>query len=334
MKIPQRSQGVSSGWNKSQGTPTPGDVLACLEELGVDVARIIHEEAWALCPGHFDRVGKYNTRPNKWSVNIETGQHSCFSCGFSGSFVYLVQEVKGYDRHDAEQWVRSRGGIERLRRILADSKGRTSDLERDEGVPAWNEARLALFNAPPYSALDGRRVSSGAVSHYGVLWDSKKENWILPIRDPDTGSLWGYQEKGEGWFCNKPARVPKGNSLFGIEALNGSTAVLLESPLDCLRLYTAGISGGVSSFGVGVTERQLDLLFDRAEIVIFALDNDEAGLNKMRELRSRYLRSGKRIKFADYTHIPWAKDLGTEGVTDKDIQKAILKAKSLLNFRP
>lgn len=333
MKIPQRSQGVSSGW-KSQGTPTPGDVLACLEELGIDVVRIIHEEAWALCPGHFDRVSKHNTRPNKWSVNIETGQHSCFACGFSGSFVYLVQEVKGYDRHDAEQWVRHRGGVQRLRRILADSQGGSADLERDAGVPAWNEARLALFDAPPYSALDGRRVSSGAVSHYGVLWDAKKENWILPIRDPDTGALWGYQEKGSGWFCNKPARVPKGDTLFGIEALSVSTAVLLESPLDCLRLHTAGISGGVSSFGVGVTERQLDLLFDRAEIVIFALDNDEVGLAKMWELRQRYLKSGKRIKFADYSHIPWAKDLGTEGVTDKDIQKSILKAKSLLNYRP
>jgi len=333
MKTPQRSQGVSNGWN-NRGTPTPGDVLACLEELGIDVVRIIHEEAWAICPGHFERVGKHNTRPNKWSVNIETGQHSCFACGFSGSFVYLVQEVKGYDRSDAEQWVRNRGGVQRLRRILADSKGRTSDLERDAGVPAWNEARLALFNAPPHSALDGRRVSSGAVTHYGVLWDSERDNWILPIRDPDTGALWGYQEKGAGWFCNKPARVPKGDTLFGIETLNGSTAVLLESPLDCLRLHTAGIGGGVSSFGVGVTERQLDLLFDRAEIVIFALDNDEVGLAKMWELRQRYLKSGKRIKFADYSHIPWAKDLGTEGVTDKDIQKAILRAKSLLNYRP
>lgn len=329
----QPSLPVSSGWN-NRTTPIPGDVLACLEELGIDVIRIIHEEAWALCPGHFERTGKYNTRPNKFSVNTETGQFSCFSCGFSGSFVYLVQEVKGYDRADAEQWTRNRGGIERLRRVLADSQGRSADLERDAGIPAWNEARLALFNAPPYAALDGRRISQGAVTHYGVLWDSKKENWILPIRDPDTGSLWGYQEKGEGWFCNKPAKVSKGDTLFGIETLTGRTAILLESPLDCLRLYTAGISGGVSSYGVQVSDRQLELLFDKAEIVIFALDNDAVGLRKMQELRQRYLRSGKRIMFADYTHIPNAKDLGTEGVTNEDIQKAILNAKSLITYRP
>lgn len=327
------SRPVSSGWNNS-GTPIPGDVMACLEELGINVTRIIHEEAWALCPGHFDRLGKHNNRPNKWSVNIETGQHSCFSCGFSGSFVYLVQEVKGYDRSDAERWVRNRGGVARLRRILGNPQGRSSDLERDEGIPAWNEARLALFNAPPYEALDGRRISQGAVSHYGVLWDSEKENWILPIRDPNTGSLWGYQEKGDGWFCNKPAKVTKGKTLFGIDVLSGSTAVVLESPLDCLRLHTAGIGGAVASFGVNITEEQLDLLFDKVEIIIFALDNDAAGLNKMLALRAKYLRSGKRIKFVDYSHIPWAKDLGTEGVENQDIQKAILRAKNMLVYRP
>src|SRR6185312_457467 len=192
MKMPQYSVGVSSGWNKPKNI-IPGDVLACLEELGIDVARIIHEEAWAICPGHESRLLRKNRRPNKWSVNIETGEHSCFSCGFSGSFVTLVQEVKGYDRSDAEQWVRNRGGVSRLRRVLADSQGRSADLERDAGIQPWNEARLALFDAPPYAALDQRRISQGAVTHYGVLWDTKKENWILPIRDPDTGELWGYQ---------------------------------------------------------------------------------------------------------------------------------------------
>jgi hypothetical protein len=333
MKMPQYSQGVSSGWNKPKNV-VPGDVLACLEELGIQVRKIVHEEAWAICPGHERQLGRANKRANKWSVNIETGEHSCFSCGFSGSFVMLVQEVKGYDRSDAEQWVRNRGGVSRLRRVLADSQGWSGDLERDAGVPAWNEARLALFDAPPYSALDGRRISQGAVTHYGVLWDTEKQNWILPIRSPETGELWGYQEKGEGWFCNKPAKVTKADTLFGIETLTGRTAILLESPLDCLRIHTAGISGAVSSYGVQVSDTQLDLLFDRAEIVIFALDNDEVGLRKMWDLRQKYLKSGKRIKFVDYTHIPWAKDLGTEGVTDQDIQKAILNAKSLLRYRP
>jgi len=324
------SRTFSKGWS---GTPIPSDVRSCLEDLGIEAARISDGEVWAVCPGHFSRLGRVNYRPNKWSVNLETGQHSCFSCGFSGSFVYLVQEIKGYDRHDAEQWVRGRGGVSRLRRILADSSRRTSHLEGDSRVQPWNEARLALFSDPPDSALDGRRVSSGAVDHYGVLWDSDHNNWILPIRSPYTGELWGFQEKGSGWFSNKPLRVKKSDTLFGIDVFEGTTAILLESPLDCLRLYSAGVYGGLSSFGVNVSEAQLDLLFDVAETIIFALDNDEVGRAKMWDLRNRYLRSGRRIKFVDYSHIPWAKDLGTEGVTDKDIHKAFQTSKNMLSFR-
>jgi hypothetical protein len=315
---------VTKGWAT---TPEPGDVMACLEELEIQVARVIHGEAWALCPSR-DHA---NIHPTKWSVNLETGQHSCFSCGFKGSFVYLVQEVLDYDRIDAEHWVRSRGGIERLRRVLGTS---THGFEPEPGVRPWNESRLALFTDPPGEALARRRISAGSVAHYGVRWNSEEDFWILPIRDPETGELWGFQEKSEhGWFSNKPGRVKKGDTLFGLDCFQGTTAIVVESPLDCLRIYTAGLSGAVSSYGVQITDRQLDLLFDTAEIVIFALDNDEAGQRKMWELRYRYLRSGKRIKFIDYSHIPTAKDLGTEGVSDKDIQQAFLNAKSILQYR-
>lgn len=324
------SPSSTSGWGN---TPVPGDVLGSMEELGIEVARISNGEAWALCPGHPSRINKPNYHPDKWSVNIDTGQHSCFSCGFHGSFVYLVQEVTGYDRDDAEHWVRGRGGVTRLRRILADSQGRAARVEPDARVRAWNEARLALFTDPPYAARLGRRVSAGAVEHYGVLWDSD-DNWILPIRDPHTGSLWGYQEKGQGWFNNKPYGVPKAETLFGIESFQGPTAILLESPLDCLRLYTAGVYGGLASYGVQVSDAQLELLFDRAETVIFALDNDEVGMKKMWELRNRYLRSGRKIKFINYSHIPWAKDLGTEGVADEDIHKAVQTSYSVIKFHP
>lgn len=322
---------VSRGWSD---LPIPDDVLGLLDELGIEVVRLTKYEAWAICPGHYSRVGRENRHSDKWSVNIETGQHSCFSCGFSGSFVYLVQEVKGYDRDDAAQWVRSRGGISGLGRVLADPAWRTSREQGDARVSPWNESRLAFFTDPPDSARLERGISEGAVEHYGVLWDSKHDNWILPIRDPYSGELWGYQEKGPGWFCNKPDKVPKSETLFGVDCFDSSCAFVFESPLDCLRTHSAGVFGGLASFGVNISEAQLNLLFDIAEEIVFALDNDDAGIRKSLELRDRFLRSGKRISFADYSHIKWAKDLGTEGVTDEDIQKAIQNKQSVVWYRP
>lgn len=312
---------------RSGGIPVPGDVLGALDELGVQVVKLKDGEAWAYCPGHPENMGRQEKHPDKWSVNIETGQHSCFSCSFSGSFVFLVQEVLNVDRSDAEAWVRSRGGIERVRRYLQ------APAEREQFVPRreWNESRLALFGSPPISARDGRRISEGSVNQYGVLWDGESEHWILPIRDPDTYELWGYQEKGAGYFDNKPARIPKGSTLFGLDALEESgsrLAVLLESPLDCLRLSTAGIQGGVASFGAKVTEEQMDLLFDRVSVIVVALDNDDAGREAARKIKQRYLRSGKTIKFLNYTDIE-GKDIGEPGVTDAQIRRAVLTSVAL-----
>lgn len=322
---------TSKGWNS--GTPVPGDVLKCLEELGITVQKLTYNEAWAYCPGHEARLGRLNNKPDKWSVNIETGTHSCFSCGFSGSFVTLVQEVKGNDRYDAEQWVRSRGGIDRLRRVLGAA---SSSVEPDSRLREWNEARLALFVDPPVSARDGRRISAGSVDHYGIRWsDGDDPFWVLPVRDPKNGRLWGYQEKSEdGWVSNKPYGIQKSQTLFGIECFDNPFVLVLESPLDCAVAYTNDIFGAVSSYGAKISEAQLDILFDIAPTIIFGLDNDISGINMSKKIREKYLSSGRSIKFLNYSHIPDKKDIGTEGVTKKDIQQAVLSAQSLINYRP
>src|SRR5690242_6641764 len=105
---------IKKGWG-AQLDIVPEDVLECLEELGVTVTKLTYNEAWALCPGHLSRLGRRNNKPDKWSVNIATGEHSCFSCGFSGSFTRIVQEVLGYDRESAQRWLRAHGGRARFR---------------------------------------------------------------------------------------------------------------------------------------------------------------------------------------------------------------------------
>lgn len=307
----------------------PGDVHACLDELDIEVVKILNGEAWALCPSKEHD----NVRPDKWSVNLETGQHSCFSCGFAGSFTRIVREVKGYDYSDAATWVRSRGGLERLRRAL---EAPTYDYQA-EAQPAlrdFNESRLALYVDPPASARGTRGISAGSVEEYGVLWDDVNDYWILPIRDPDSFELWGYQEKGKDWFSNRPYGVVKSNTLFGIDCFTGGIAIVQESPLDCLRIRTAEIFGAVSTFGVKISDAQFELLFDIADTVMFGLDNDDAGIAMSLEIKRRFRRSGKDIRFLNYSHIPNAKDMTSAGVTDSDIRKAVQTATNLVTYNP
>lgn len=307
--------------------PVPGDILAALDRLGIEVVRCTRNEAWARCPGHYARLGRDNNTP-KWSVNLDTGLHSCFSCGFSGSFVSLVREVLSNDWHDAAAWVRGFGSRWGVRGVLDSSPER---LERVDRIQPWTEARLALFTEPPDSACSQRGVSPGSVEKYGVLWD--KDRWILPIRDPCTGSLWGYQEKSEsGWVSNKPDEVRKSDTLFGAHCFEGTTAVVLESPLDCLRLYTAGIPGGVSSFGVNISDAQLDWLLDRAEVIIFAFDNDLEGVKMSLKMKKRLFRRGRDVRFFDYSHVSAAKDIGTFGVSDLDIRCGVDNALDIVSY--
>lgn len=329
MKTTKQHSKFKSGWG---GTPVPGDVLTSLEELGIQVTKLTYNEAWSYCPGHESRLGRKNNKPDKWSVNIETGTHSCFSCGFSGSFVTLVQEVKGYERYDAEQWVRARGGVSRLRRVLGVSSSR---VEGDSGLREWNEARLALFTDPPDSARERRGVSAGSLDYYGIRWsDGDDPFWVLPIRSPDSGKLWGYQEKSEtGWVSNKPYGIQKSQTLFGVDCFESPFVLVLESPLDCAVAYTNGIFGAVSTFGSKISDIQFELIFSLGVPVIFGLDNDDSGIAMSLKIKERYLRSGYPIKFLNYSHIPDKKDIGSD-LTTKELQKAVLTAQSMVRFRP
>lgn len=327
-----RIRTLSKGW----GTPVPGDVLKCLEELDIRVTKLAYNEAWSYCPGHERMLGRRNNKPNKWSVNIETGTHSCFSCGFSGSFVTLVQEVLGYGRADAEAWVRGRGSIDRVRRVLGAAADREfTDSRIPERHAEWNEARLAVFSDAPDSARSVRRVSSGSLSHYGILWsDGDDPFWVLPIRDPETGRLWGYQEKSEtGWVSNKPYGIHKSLTLFGLNVFASPFVLVLESPLDCAVARTHGIYGAVSTFGAKISDAQLTLLLDLGVPIIFALDNDDAGIKASLAIKQRFLGSGHRIKFLDYSHIPSKKDIGSD-LTKQELQSALLNAVPLVKYRP
>jgi hypothetical protein len=247
---------------------------------------------------HFERTGKDDRHPS-WSCNTETGVFNCFSCGWRGPFVQLVVDVLGISWDDAVEWVRQRGGIERVNKLL----GRGSyidDLVPPPEVRTYTEADLALFTLPPLEARRKRGLRASSCEKYGVLWDTERSMWITPIREPG-GKLLGWQEKNERYFRNKPFTVEKSKTLFGFHLLkSGGEAIVIESPLDCPRVDSVGVEGAVGSFGSFVSDFQMQLLFDRCNRVILALDNDKAGWKAMKELKQRYSGMGRRLAFYNY----------------------------------
>jgi hypothetical protein len=279
--------------------------ITALDELGIDY-RLSGDEAVACCPAHDDRHAS-------WSCNTVSGLHNCFSCGFKGSFPKVVQQIRGGTWQGAKAW----GDFKRLEDMVSPPvQPPAPDL-------SWKycEAALAMYKPPPQYKLDERRLTAEACAEYGILWDPTKESWILPIREPYTNKLWGWQEKhdGLGIVRNRPRSVAKSRTLFGFRAIeHGGRAVVVESPLDAARILAAGVRGGVSSYGVQISDEQLSLVRNSANAVVFAFDNDLAGLTVSKNLRNRVHHTFRHL---NYTVAPSAKDPGD--MTDEEVVAAV-----------
>ena len=292
-----------------------GDVQQALLKLGIETEQR-NNELLGLCPMHLERTGRLDSHPS-WSMNSDTGVHHCFSCGYRGTLLTLVAEINEFittwDRLDldaAKAWLRSNVEVDfqLLAKQLEEAKDTYVPVQRPIEM---SEARLVVFTEPPLWALEARQLTLDACNKHGVLWDGK--NWITPIRNPENNKLMGWQEKGQGHrhFRNRPTGVQKSKTLFGLDVWAGGTMIIVESPLDVVRLSSLGIDGGVSTYGAFVSEDQLALM-RKADKLIFAFDNpriDPAGLEAMKDMLKRTRLQGMECWFVKYTDDVY-KDIG------------------------
>lgn len=291
------------------------DVLATLERLNIQ-GRSGGSEFVARCPLHQQRTGREDSHPS-WSINLITGLHLCFSCGYRGSLRSLVMDLEGVPLEEADTFL--------VKGNLKTSIARIPDAYRPvQERPSIPESLLAPFIDPPEWACQSRYLTEKACAEYTVRWDPYRDSWILPVRDYD-GLLVGYQSKdhhGRG-FRNHPLGVKKSNYLFGYHRFAGGRIIVVESPLDAVRIYSAGIEGAVSTFGAIVSPTQIRLL-SAADEVIFALDADDAGRRASRQLLQSTRGVLQLVKFFHYTGK--AKDPGE--MTDEQILHGLDLARS------
>ena len=297
-----------------------GDVETALLRMGIEVTQR-GDELIGLCPMHLERTGRQDSNPS-WSVNVETGVHHCFSCGYKGNLFTLVAEINEFetqwgrlDFDAAKDWLRQNIEVnfELLVKQLEEAKNSYVPIPR---VLEMSEARLAVYTAPPQWALDARGLSTEAVDAYGVVWDTRQDAWVLPIREPYSGKLMGWQERGQKTrlFRNRPTGVKKSQTLFGFGQYKGGPMIIVESPLDCVKLLSLGIEGGVATYGASFSKDQLNLMRS-ADSLIIAFDNpkvDAAGLKASKEMLAKLKENGLECKFFNYTTD--AKDIGDMGV--------------------
>lgn len=260
------------GWKEKRYTSlTPDDVLQALDDLKVPY-EVKGGEAQTFCPYHEEHLGRIDQSIGSFSINLETGLNACWSCGGKGNFAKLVETAKGWRTEDVQTWLVSRGA-----HVSKPRPKKVAVQKTSTGYGTVTEGSLALFVDPPQQELAERRITREAAARYAVRWDDKQDAWVLPIRDPD-GVLMGYQHKSARRVRNYPAGAVKvGESLFGwFEHDVDSPLIVVESPLDVVRLYSAG-QNAVATFGASVSREQQDLLGWHAPLIVLGMDNDDAG---------------------------------------------------------
>jgi DNA primase len=304
-----------------------GAVSAAMETLGIEVLTQTGAELVALCPGHEARVGKKDGNPS-WSINEETGIHFCFSCHYKGNLITLIRDIKG----DAEA-SRFQSDFDTHKRILMEDPDFTVVIDKPTSIPVrsanWHpESWLSEFTEPPKWALTARRISAESARAYEVLWDESRKSWILPLRDPETDRLLGYQKKSQTsrLFRNRPREIPKSETFFGWKSVRGRKwVVVVESPLDAVLLADMDVPA-IAVCGSFLSEAQVELLreadFDQ---VYLWLDNDKAGSLETKRMKKTLIKSGVRTEFITTESYPefTGKDVGE--LSDDDIE-AVLDA--------
>lgn len=316
-------------------------VTRVLEALDIDYVDSSGLNVKAICPMHERITGAPDHNPS-WFIHIETGQHICFSCGYKGNLQQLVCDVKElyvsmwgvdgvqYDYTAANGWLSTAMDV-----TIDDLQQKFASLPQYMTPPPrplpMSESRLALYIPPTEDALASRSITAEAAEKYNVLWNHRTSTWILPVREVHTNKLMGWQEKGtiDRTFKNRPPGMQKSKTLFGVNQMEEDLAIVVESPLDCVRIQSAGISGSVATFGAIVSEPQVKLL-RFSNKVIAAFDNpnvDAAGKKACDQMRIWARKYGINLFYFNYG-TTGKKDPGD--LTDEEIAWGVQNAKSAI----
>jgi hypothetical protein len=297
---------------------TVDEMKDTLTRLGIEYYSERGDEVQAACPAHKDRTGHEDRNPSFY-INADSGAFICFSCQWKGNVYTLVNYIHG--DVDANTWLNEGGGLslrmERITRVVPNIQEQTH----------ITESMLSAFTAPPEDALRSRGLTKEAAESFDLLWDARNKNWIIPIRDVVTNKLLGWQEKGydRRYFRNYPTGVQKSQALFGYGKYISGDMIVVESPLDVVRLASLGFTGGVATYGALVSSAQFNLIRG-GERVVIAMDNDEAGHKSSMSLYTLCREMDKESWFFNYNHLD-VKDIG--GMSLDEVKFGIDNAKHI-----
>lgn len=266
-------------------------IFDIIDTLGIDYVER-YQYIVAPCPihnGDSDRA---------WSWHLDKKVWQCFSRGchdkFGSDVIGLVRGILKCKFPDAVKFVEEVLGNNSYTGKYSNSKNKSfvkSTKKKD--VKIYNEDSISKLKYHNYLELRGYPKELLDEYHVGITdarFKQMSNRLIIPIRDID-GNIVGFTGRTlfSDWKEKKIAKwvhsagFNKIDNLFNIDRAKqfieeSGVAIIVEGPLDVLRLEQYGIKNSVAIFGRKLHNSQISILFRcMTNKLIVALDGDTAG---------------------------------------------------------
>ena len=271
-----------------------------LTKMGVSTSTIKQSGEWAMmsCPlapwthaGGVDRKPSFGVHEAKGISGVH-----CFSCGFHGGMLSLVQKYGQYAIKDG-LWTQ-----EEMQELidfvlLAEEEDNVEELKEivtityvPDGLQRYLSCKHEYFEKRGIKDATIMKWNLGFVEKYQddkVYMNNRvlfplyaKVGMHLELKGVVGRSVVGEEPK----YKNAPPSFKKSQYVYGGWLAEGKTKIaVVEGPVDCLilnqNLEEAGLDDmfAVALLGADPSEAQIEWLKDHAEEVICFLDNDPSG---------------------------------------------------------
>lgn len=280
-------------------------MLRLVVRLGLRVER--HgDELRALCPNP-----EHDDRDPSWSINVRTGSHGCWSCGWGGSPGDLAAAVVGsslaWDWSDGWKWIEARGLLLGGDENALDVELELVGAETKRLVMPWGvvqDESLGDWPTPIRRYAESRGLTREQVATWRIgfaVHGKVAGRIVIPVYDAaERLASWtarSYDGSEPRYLTPKEADGPDPGAIFGEcewpSLSTRQTVVIVEGALDALAVdravggAVAGLLGAarVRTEGGTGSSMQLAKLATFARAVVLT-DSDPAGDRAWEELRA------------------------------------------------
>lgn len=267
------------------------DVELILKACGINEFRHRGNEIRARCPYHPDPTPS-------WEININSGIHHCFGCGYSGDIVKLIADFMPEVNNVVE-------ALNWLFRTFPVSSSRDINLELEKTLNKPLDESILKNYMFRHSYLYDRGFEEETLRAFDIGYcredTFEKDGRVYTIKDAITipwrnrqGELMFIKYRfltGKLRYLNRGgSKDIKSRILFGLDKIvksGAETAYLVEGEFDAMYCWQNGLPA-VALGGSQITKYQIqELYLAGVKKVCLFLDNDKVGIEKSEYIKRR-----------------------------------------------